>query len=88
MAVDDLFRAHLQWGKHVQKLITHRFPYTDFDTALHQHNADEIKAVLEWNSLYELGERIYPLNLSPRAGRASLLDGFPALNRALEQLST
>lgn len=51
MAVDDLFRAHLQWGDHVQKLITHRFPYTDFDTALHQYNADEIKAVIEWNSL-------------------------------------
>ncbi len=33
------------------QLITNHHPYADFDTALHQHTADEIKAVIEWNSL-------------------------------------
>jgi glucose 1-dehydrogenase len=51
MAVDDLVHAHLLWGDHVMQLVTHHHPYTDFDSALHQHTADEIKAVIEWNSL-------------------------------------
>ncbi len=49
MAVDDLLHASLLWGDHVSKLITHRHPYTDFATALQQHPADEIKAVIEWS---------------------------------------
>jgi len=49
MAVDDLSHALLLWGDHVDQLITDRHPYTDFDTSLHQHTADEIKAVIEWN---------------------------------------
>ncbi len=48
MAVDDLMHARLLWGEHVAQLITNRHPYTDFDSALHQHTADEIKAVIEW----------------------------------------
>jgi glucose 1-dehydrogenase len=51
MAVDDLSHAKLRWGDHVTQLITHRHPYTDFEAALHQHTSDEIKAVIEWNSL-------------------------------------
>jgi glucose 1-dehydrogenase len=50
MAVDDLAHARLLWNDHVMKLITHHHRYTDFDLALHQHTADEIKAVIEWNS--------------------------------------
>ena len=48
MAVDDLSYAHLKWGDHVAKLITHRHPAADFDAALTHHEADEIKVVLEW----------------------------------------
>jgi threonine dehydrogenase-like Zn-dependent dehydrogenase len=48
MAVDDLAVAQLRWGDHVARLITHRRPYTDFIVALTQHEADEIKVVLEW----------------------------------------
>src|SRR5512136_970864 len=44
MAVDDLAHAHLLWGDHVAKLITHHYPYADFDTVLHNHAPDEIKA--------------------------------------------
>jgi threonine dehydrogenase-like Zn-dependent dehydrogenase len=49
MAVDDLLHARLLWGDHVSQLITHRYAYTDFDSALHQHTPDEIKALIEWN---------------------------------------
>jgi threonine dehydrogenase-like Zn-dependent dehydrogenase len=49
MAVDDLSHAALLWGDHVTKLITNHHPYADYDSALHQHSADEIKAVIEWN---------------------------------------
>lgn len=50
MAVDDLAHAHLRWGEHVVRLITHRHPYTDFAAALEHHGADEIKVVLEWTT--------------------------------------
>jgi len=50
MAIDDLAHAHLLWGDHVAKLISHHFPYTEFDTVLHQHTPDEIKAVIEWGA--------------------------------------
>ena len=49
MAVNDLAHARLLWGDHIAKLITHHYPYTEFESALHQHSADEIKAVIEWN---------------------------------------
>ncbi len=48
MAVDDLVRAGLTWGDHVEKLISHRRPYTDFQGVLTRHEEDEIKVVLEW----------------------------------------
>ncbi len=48
MAVDDLAHAHLRWGDHIAGLITHRYPYAEFATALGQHPADEIKSVIEW----------------------------------------
>jgi threonine dehydrogenase-like Zn-dependent dehydrogenase len=49
MAVDDLAQAHLLWGDHVQKLITHRQPSAAFEPALRDHPADEIKSVIEWS---------------------------------------
>ena len=48
MAVDDLIQARLRWGEHIEKLITHRYPFTEFDSAFHDHSADEIKSVIEW----------------------------------------
>lgn len=56
MAVDDLARAHLSWGDHVGRLITHRYPSTDFAAALRQHPPDEIKAVIEWPASEPLRE--------------------------------
>ncbi len=50
MAVDDLAHARLRWDDHITRLITHRHSYKDFETALRQHPADEIKAVIEWAS--------------------------------------
>lgn len=48
MAVDDLMTAHLRWGDHLERLITNRYPHTEFLTALERHDEDEIKIVLEW----------------------------------------
>lgn len=47
-AVDDLRHAQLAWGDHLKRLISHRRPYTDFQSAFAQHEQDEIKVVLEW----------------------------------------
>ncbi len=47
-AVDDLARARLKWGRHVEGLITHRHAFDDFAGALQHHGDDEIKVVLEW----------------------------------------
>ena len=51
MAVDDLAHARALWGEHVAGLITNRHPVADFDTALHNHTPDEIKAVIEWSAV-------------------------------------
>jgi glucose 1-dehydrogenase len=48
MAVDDLVRARLMWGNHIDSLITNRHSYADFATALTEHTPDEIKVVIEW----------------------------------------
>jgi threonine dehydrogenase-like Zn-dependent dehydrogenase len=48
MAVDDLAAAREKWGKTIDRIITHRFPYTQFADALTHHPADEIKSVIEW----------------------------------------
>jgi threonine dehydrogenase-like Zn-dependent dehydrogenase len=51
MAVDDLAKARETWGSTVDRVITHRFPYTQFREALTHHTADEIKSVIEWASI-------------------------------------
>jgi glucose 1-dehydrogenase len=48
-AVDDLGRAHLRWGDHVGKMITHRYHCEDFEKALTDHGPDAIKVVVEWH---------------------------------------
>ncbi len=48
MAVEDLAHARLRWGNHVEALITHRHPYSDFAPAMNGHPPDEIKALIEW----------------------------------------
>jgi glucose 1-dehydrogenase len=53
MAVDDLAHAHQRWPGHVARLITHRHPYAEFEVALRQHPADEIKGVVEWAGVPE-----------------------------------
>lgn len=49
MAVNDLARAQLLWGDHLQGLVSHRRPYVDFKDVLSRHEPDEIKVTLEWN---------------------------------------
>jgi len=50
MAVDDLMAAHLRWGNHPDRLITNRYPYPEFLTALGSHDENEIKVVLDWGT--------------------------------------
>ncbi len=50
MAVNDLAHAQLLWGDHVEQLITHRHPRTEFEAALTKHPADEIKSIIEWTT--------------------------------------
>jgi len=48
MAVNDLVVARLRWGSHVSRLITNRYPYSDFQAALASHGENEIKVVIDW----------------------------------------
>jgi len=48
MAVDDLAYARSRWPGHLERLITHRYPFGEFQQAFSQHPGDEIKAVIEW----------------------------------------
>lgn len=48
MAVDDFLGARHRWGDHAEKLITHRYRPEEFEKALRDHAADEIKGVIEW----------------------------------------
>lgn len=49
-AVADLQAAHEKWPGIVEKLITSRTPFAQFDKVLTHHSADEIKAILEWSA--------------------------------------
>jgi hypothetical protein len=48
MGVDDLAHAHLRWGDHLEKLITHRHLPEQFMEMLGHHESDIIKEVIEW----------------------------------------
>ena len=48
LAVDDLLHARLRWGDHVDRLISNRRPFGEFQEALALHDPEEIKVVLEW----------------------------------------
>ena len=54
MAVNDLALANLRWEGHLDKLITHRYPFKDFARAFGEHPQDEIKAVIEWSESEQL----------------------------------
>lgn len=47
-AVDYLVRSKEKWPDAIAKVITHKVLYSDFDAVMHQHTADEIKAVISW----------------------------------------
>jgi threonine dehydrogenase-like Zn-dependent dehydrogenase len=50
LAADDLMAARLRWGDHIDRLITNRYPHTEFAAALGHHDENEIKVVLEWGT--------------------------------------
>jgi threonine dehydrogenase-like Zn-dependent dehydrogenase len=47
-AVEDLENAQKTWSDAISRVITHRFPYTEYAEALSLRSSDEIKTVLEW----------------------------------------
>jgi hypothetical protein len=49
-AVEDLEKARKTWGNAIDRIITHRFPYTQYAEALSLRSPDEIKTVLEWEN--------------------------------------
>jgi threonine dehydrogenase-like Zn-dependent dehydrogenase len=50
-AVQDFETAQGNWGNTLDRMITHRFPYTRFAEALSLRTPDEIKTVLEWREI-------------------------------------
>ena len=51
MAVEDLEKARKIWSSAIDRLITHRFPYTQYAEALSLRSPDEIKTVVEWGRM-------------------------------------
>lgn len=49
--IKDLQAASETWPGVVEKLITQHFAYTDYENALSHHSQDEIKVVIEWNTI-------------------------------------
>lgn len=49
--LQDLEIASNQWPGLVEKMITHHFPYPDFESAISHHSQDEIKVIIEWESI-------------------------------------
>jgi threonine dehydrogenase-like Zn-dependent dehydrogenase len=47
-AVEDLGKARKTWNHTIDRIITHRFPCTEYAEALSLRSPDEIKTVLEW----------------------------------------
>lgn len=48
MAVQYLQHSQEYWPGLIEKVITNRFSYEDYDNALHSHKKDEIKAIVKW----------------------------------------
>jgi hypothetical protein len=48
MAVDDLGACLQKWPDAIKAVITEKIPFQQFDAALHNHSADEIKVVVDW----------------------------------------
>lgn len=49
MAVDDLGASLKKWPNALKAVITDKIPYQNYDAALHNHAADEIKVTVLWN---------------------------------------
>jgi len=48
MAVDYLEKSLKKWPELIRSVITNRIPYKEYDRALHEHDENEIKVVVEW----------------------------------------
>jgi glucose 1-dehydrogenase len=48
MAVTYLEESQQYWPGLIERVITHKFPYSQYHEALFSHGNDEIKEVVEW----------------------------------------
>lgn len=53
LAVNDLRQAINRWPGLLDRLITHRYNYTDYEHALLEHPTNEIKAIIQWEGKSE-----------------------------------
>lgn len=51
MAVDDLNASLKRWPDDIKAVITDKIPYQNFDAALHNHSAEEIKVTVQWDEV-------------------------------------
>lgn len=49
-AVKDLNQAHAKWPGVIEKMITRKVPYLQYDQAFNEKGKDDIKVVIDWNS--------------------------------------
>ena len=49
LAVADLNACLQKWPDAIRAVITEKVPYQNFDAALHNHSADEIKVTVQWS---------------------------------------
>ncbi|WP_121354050.1 glucose 1-dehydrogenase [Flavisolibacter nicotianae] len=49
VAVEDLAACLEKWPDEIRAVITERILYENFDAALHNHSADEIKVTVQWS---------------------------------------
>lgn len=49
--IEDLAAASKKWPGVVEKMISQRYPYKDFQRLFSEHSPDEIKVVVEWNTI-------------------------------------
>jgi threonine dehydrogenase-like Zn-dependent dehydrogenase len=48
MAVADLQASYVRWPEAINQVITEKIPFTDFLSAFHHHDENEIKVVIDW----------------------------------------
>jgi glucose 1-dehydrogenase len=49
-AVNDLVKIHRKWKNEIEKMITHKYSYNDYQQAFQKHLPGQIKAITNWDN--------------------------------------